>query len=116
MKLAPLAFAALALAAAPATAKPLFTPPVGVVGTATAACVAQNLTTKPRSVSATLRNQDGTALLSDDVAVPAGAVVTLVSGDEDYGFYCEFEGLGKGVRGYLHVYDGNTLGLYPATK
>jgi hypothetical protein len=116
VKLAPLAFAALAIAAAPAAAKPLFTPPVGVNGTATAGCIAQNLTTKARNVSAILRNQDGTALMAHEDVVPPGAVLTFVSGDSDFGFYCEFEGLGKGVRGYMHVYDSTTLGLYPATK
>ena len=116
MKLAPLAFAALALAAAPAAARPLFTPPVGVAGTATAACMAQNVSTKPRNVSAILRNQDGTALMAHEDVVPPGAVLAFVAGDADFGFYCEFEGLGKGVRGYMHVYDSTTLGLYPATK
>jgi hypothetical protein len=43
-------------------------------------------------------------------------VVTFVSADQDYGFYCEFEGLGKGVRGYMHVYDGTTLLVLPAAK
>jgi hypothetical protein len=116
VKLAPLAFAAIALGSAPAAAKPLFTPPVGVSGTATAGCIAQNLTTKPRNVGATLRNQDGTALMAHEDVVPPGAVLTFVAGDADFGFYCEFDGLGKGVRGYIHVYDSNTLGLYPATK
>jgi hypothetical protein len=117
VKLAPLAFsAALALGSAPAAAKPLFTPPVGVNATATAACMVQNVTAKARTVSAILRDQDGTALMAHEDVVLPGAVLTFVSGDSDFGFYCEFAGLGKGVRGYMHVYDSTTLGLYPATK
>jgi hypothetical protein len=120
VKLIALAFSA-ALAAplafvAPAAAKPLFTPPVGVNGTATAACVVQNVTTKARSVSAVIRDQSGGQILAHEESVPAGAVVTFVSADQDYGFYCEFEGLGKGVRGYMHVYDGTTLLVLPAAK
>jgi hypothetical protein len=116
VKLSLPAFVAVSVAAFPALGKPLFTPPAGVVGTATAACLVQNVSTKPADVSAIIRNQDGGAILGHEDTVPAGAVLTFVSADNDFGVYCEFEGLRKGVRGYLHVYDGTTVTLLPAVK
>lgn len=94
-----------------------YTPPAAAGGTASAGCLVQNVGSKSRTVTATLRDQGGAALDSATVDVAPGEVLTLAATTQQFGVYCEFEGLNRSVRGFLDVNDGGTiLLLLPAGK
>jgi hypothetical protein len=106
----------LALSGA-ATAGTLSTPPAAVGGTSSLGCLVQSLDRKERLVTARLLDQNGLELDEQVAAVDPGAVVTIVnSAASSFGVYCQFEGLSKKLRGFLHLYGPDTSLLLPATK
>jgi hypothetical protein len=110
---------ALLGAAAPAAAGTLATPPAAFESGNSLGCLVQNLDSKPRLVTARLVLQDGSVLDEEvDLPIAAGAVVTVNSVvSPNFGVYCQFDGLNKKLRGFLHVHDGDqTLLLQPAVK
>lgn len=97
----------IALAAAAAEAKPVFTPPVLTAIGATASCVVQNVGTKTRNVTVTIHDNMGAAIVGNMVDVDPGEVLSPVSvGDAGYRVYCKFDGLSSSVRGFLELSDG----------
>jgi hypothetical protein len=112
------AFALSLLLSAPAAAASTsFTPPVSADMAESAGCLVQNLDTRPRTVTATLRGQDGASLDTATVEVAPGAVSTLAATTGQFGVYCEFQGLRRRVRGFVNVNDGaTTLLVLPAGK
>jgi hypothetical protein len=109
--------ASLALAAAaPAGAKPLFTPPVAITGTVVATCVIQNVSAKARTVTATMHDSSGGVIETYTNSVAPGQVLTFVSATMDFGVYCGFDGLTKGVRGFVNVFDGTVITILPTLK
>jgi hypothetical protein len=81
-------------------------------------CMAQNLGSKPRLVTATLRDVAGTALQSQSLELPPGLTFELVFVSSfQAAVYCEFEGLNRRVRGFLEVQPfggGTSLLVLPA--
>lgn len=113
--LAALAILAL-LTASAADAKSSFTPPLGSELGRFVTCVVQNVGTKTRSVTVTLRGSDGSALASGTYDVAPGQVLNPAS-EIGFGNYCEFEGLSRTVRGFVALTEGNTTWLVlPAGK
>lgn len=98
------------LTASAADAKSSFTPPLGAELGRFVTCVVQNLGTKTRSVTITLRGSDGSALASGSYDVAPGQVMNPAS-ESGFGNYCEFEGLGRTVRGFVALTEGNTTWL-----
>ena len=112
------AFAVVATAAAPARAgSVLKTPPVRAA-TADVDCMV--LQTVDENSSAIARLRDGTGAVVDGgtpypiyLGVNNPAAANNVSGF----YYCEFEGLGKGLRAYISLEDGaQTVLMLPATR
>lgn len=68
------------------------------------ACLVQNVTSKERTVTATLRGFTGAVIQSSTWTIPPGAAFEVVfTASFQPAVYCEFEGLTRGVRGFLEV-------------
>jgi hypothetical protein len=105
------------LTAAPASAGGvLATPPVWAFD-ATVLCGVQNLGDEPASVVGSLRDSTGNVLSGNTVTVEPG-YVPVAAADEVTGYrYCTFEGLTKGLRGYIMVVEsGSSTLVLPATR
>jgi hypothetical protein len=108
---------AIAFSAAVADAKPSFTPPVSATAGAIIDCTVQNVGTKPRTVNVVARGNDGAQIAFGEVEVAPGAVRAVVTAGPGDDTYCEFEGLTRTVRGFIHVIDDvATTVLLPAIR
>lgn len=109
---------ALLAGAAPAAAGgALFTPTVSV-SSADVYCVVQNVGLETASVTARLHNGSG-AVVDQTAGYPIYTGVNSPAADLDATgwFYCSFEGLGKGLRGFIVVNEsGQTVLLVPASR
>jgi hypothetical protein len=112
---------ALPCLAGPASAATRSTPPASNAADTALACFVQNLDTRDHVVTARIFDQLGNQLDEQTATVPGRSSVTLIgfnAGDVQFGAWCEFEGLSRKVRGFLHIH-GATLGtvqLLPAGK
>lgn len=115
---APLLLLLALLAAAPASAGgALSTPPVWAQG-ATVLCLVQNLGAGPVTVVGSLRYSDGSVASSNSVAVDPGSIPVAAQDDVTGYRYCAFEGLTKGVRGYVMVVESGSSSrlVLPASR
>lgn len=109
--------APIVLTASTAGAKPAFTPPADAGVGMTAFCVLQNVGSKLRSVSVTLRDADGAVLLDGSFPSQPGAISKPVGGLAPGPVYCEFDGLNRSVRGFIELKQGTTtLAVLPTIK
>jgi hypothetical protein len=105
--------------AASASAGTLTSPPAALETGSVIGCLVQNLDSKQREVTARLVLADGSVLDEEvDLPVLPGAVLTVNSvASPNFGVYCQFEGLNKKLRGFLHLQEGDqTILLLPAAK
>lgn len=112
---------ALPCLAGPASSATRSTPPASNAADTSLACFVQNLDTRDRVVTARIFDQGGNLLDEQTATVPGRSSSTLVgftSGEVQFGAWCEFDGLSRKVRGFLHVYGGTvgTVQLLPAGK
>jgi len=84
----------------------LVSPPV-FADTANVVCLVQNIGDTPTTATAHLYDADGD-LISENFDYPAyPGLNSPASGMNVTGaFYCVFEGLGKGLRGFISLNDG----------
>ena len=100
--------AAFLAGAAPASAGGmLVTPPVFADTAGLVACMVQNLTGEYVSGSGRLRDADAEIVAqSSDSPIPPGVGFVASEANATGAFYCEFDGLGKGLRGFITLNDG----------
>ena len=96
----------LAGAAPAAAGGVLVTPPVFADTAGLVACVVQNLTAST-SRAGRLRDADADIIdESTDTPIPPGVGFVASEANATGVFYCEFDGLGKGLRGFITLNDG----------
>lgn len=108
LRVACVSLVAFLAGAAPAAAgSVLVTPPVFADTAGLVACIVQNLTGE--YVGASGRQRDSDAAIVDenfDAPIPPGVGSVASEANATGVFYCEFDGLGKGLRGFIHLNDG----------
>jgi hypothetical protein len=109
---------AFVAAATPAAAGGvLVTPPVFADTAGHVVCMVQNLTGEYAGVTGRLRDVDADVVSEGiDVPIPPGVGSAASEPNATGVFYCEFEGLGKGLRGFISLNDGGQSQLVLPTS
>jgi hypothetical protein len=108
VRVAVVSMVAFLAGSAPAAAgSVLVTPPVFADTAGLVACVVQNLTGEYVAGAGRLRDVDSDIIdESTDTPIPPGVGFVASEANATGVFYCEFDGLGKGLRGFITLNDG----------